>query len=980
MRSEVDTDYRGRQHGEFQNQTSYSEEEVEEQEEGEEGDDPLYQYPEETERNRFEDSYGYGDADAVTDEDEDMGNYDSENHITGTRSNGRYYEQSNSDLLLEPATGLRASNTVFPNSNGSFSASPKPSAYGKIAKSLYSRMGVPAIDETDELVLNTEKIITSLYHEGLVASENDYKFQQALTIIPEQLRKIWTEYDKRTAYHHSEEYIAAIGPGHGASNFAKANFLANLALQIYHPNVDDLESFEPKIKPLPQVILEWMDDSHNPYPAQVEEVQAHKPSPSHHPQFWDIVRNGLLRGQVVAVLNVLKTAGWKYAKVETDGMRHSSNQIGYTGLALANVEKVIGALTQVLSQCPAVHGDWNIRGSEWTLFRLRASTALDDLKNFAEGRNRDRDEFESDDFGNSAAAARSGNYSRTAKKAESQVPWEIYQNLLALYDLIVGESNAIIANATDWCEATMGLLVWWDEGKEDRRLALGRSRGSRRNPSKDLDSEIYLRKLRRSFDITTADSTDFAVNTNDEVEVSLASLLEGDNEALMGFLRGWSGPVSSAIAEVASLAGWLPPAEPQSLINMDLDQDDMELLGITSSPSKTDSIKDLTLITYARTLAKHGQFKAQGFLPRDGWELAIALLGRLDSVPRSEEMVGDFLQRFPLDSSSTVDRLWNLLNNIGMTRHAENTTELYANSLAEGSHRYGEALWYYALSHKTQKVKDVLDLLISFSLIQSTAYPPESELDDHLRRLISSPKSALLEISSMDVDAAELLQKMLSGYATLRKFYVLRDEEVQQPNGRKSKSGTITRKLEATSALLAVITSSDDNIRGGLYDEDRGAVVSVDFLLALLGEAMVLVNQSDFNLTVPQIDILLKAIEDLQAVGPRVYSACTEFLQTVVSSTPGLKGSSPADMLRKSTSNISGTSSFSLVGSSMAASQLKQSMSSSGVLVRGNIKRGWDWRQGISANTTGDDVLRILRLGLAKTLATAWLSEVDNKM
>lgn len=271
----------------------------------------------------------------------------------------------------------------------------------------------------------------------------------------------------------------------------------------------------------------------------------------------------------------------------------------------------------------------------------------------------------------------------------------------------------------------------------------------------------------------------------------------------------------------------------------------------------------------------------------------------------------------------------------------------------------------------------MLDLLISLSLVQSIAYPAEPELDDHLRRLISSPKNALTEMSRMDSEAAELLHKMLSGYATLRKFYDLRDEELMP--SKSPYKGSVARKEEAAAALLAVISSSDDNIRGGLYDEERGAVVSVDFLLALLGEAMVFVNQPGSSITVSQIDTLLKAIEDVQAVGLRVYGACSEFLQTVIASGQGLKGSSPTDMLRKSVSNVSGTSSFSLVGSSMLASQLKQSMSSSGVLVRGNIKRGWDWRRGISASMKAEDLLRILRHGLAKDLAKAWLVEVDNK-
>jgi len=284
------------------------------------------------------------------------------------------------------------------------------------------------------------------------------------------------------------------------------------------------------------------------------------------------------------------------------------------------------------------------------------------------------------------------------------------------------------------------------------------------------------------------------------------------------------------------------------------------------------------------------------------------------------------------------------------------------------------------LAHKNQKVKDVLDLLVSFSLIQSTSYPAEADMDDHLKNLVSSPRATLTEMSQMDLRAAQLLQKSLSGYATLRRFYDLRDEDILLP-GKKSQRSAYARKSEAANALMAVIISSDDNIRGGLYDEERDAVVSVDFLLALLGEAMVFVNQVDYTGTVSQIDILLKAIEDIQAVGPRVYSACTEFLQTVVASGQGLKGSAPSDMLRKTTSNLSGTSgSFSMVGSSMLASQLKQSMSSSGVMVKGNVKRGWDWRRGISASTSGDDLLRILRLGLAKDLAKAWLAEADNRM
>lgn len=966
--------------------SQYSEYPEEEEEEDMEQEEDPEEYSDEGDNSMQDDEeQGYEDeTEDMVDEDaehddEDMDDYQSE--FAASRMSARGYNQSRrSDLLLStPGALTRSRQGGMMDTDEPMSASKaggKVLKFQAIAKDLYNEMEVPPVDESDDLVLNTEITIARLYAEGIGATDEEDTLHEALNIIPGELIKLWEDYYKNTTPYNSEEYFSTIGPGPQASDFAKANFIASLALRIHHPPklTRTLGSFDHKVTPLPQILLGWMDEHHRPYVSQVEEIQTHRPSPANHPLFWDTIFNSLLRGKILAVINILKDAGWRHARNETDDLK-SQSQYGFSGVALSNIERVIHAVVEVLGQCPAVHGDWNIRSSDWQLFRLKIAQSLGALKTFAEGNSKDR---HADDFGESMGDS---TYGMRARKAESQVPWHIYQNLVTLYSLMIGDKSAIIETSQDWLEATVGLLVWWDESKDDRRLALGKSQTFRVN--KESDEESYIRKLRKSFNAVTNTSPDFQVNSADEVQVALASVFDGDNESVIGFLRGWSGPVSSAVAEVASLGGWLPRAEEKSLITMEgFEQEDFETLGLGTSSSKSEGVKDMTLTAYAGSLSQRGQLRSSSRpqIIREGWELAIAVLGRLDSTSRSEEMVGDFLGNFALESSNTVDKLWRLLNDLGMGRHAEDTAESYADYLAEGSHRYGEALWYYALAHKGQKVKDVLDLLISFSLIQSTAYPSEAELDDHLKNLISSPGTTLTEMSQMDLEAAELLKKSLSGYATLRRFYDIRDEEIAS-NSQKPRRGAYARKSEAANALMAVIISSDDNIRGGLYDEDRDAVVSVDFLLALLGEAMVFINQPDYTATVSQINILLKAIEDVQAVGPRVYSACTEFLQTVVASGQGLKGSSPTDMLRKTNSNISGTSgSFSMVGSSMLASQLKQSMSSSGVMVKGNVKRGWDWRRGISAGTSGEDLLRILRLGLAKDLAKAWVMEADNKM
>lgn len=129
-------------------------------------------------------------------------------------------------------------------------------------------------------------------------------------------------------------------------------------------------------------------------------------------------------------------------------------------------------------------------------------------------------------------------------------------------------------------------------------------------------------------------------------------------------------------------------------------------------------------------------------------------------------------------------------------------------------------------------------MLSSFCLVHSVAYPPPSELDDHLKAFIISPKASIDQIWHLDSEAAELLSTHLSGYATLRKFYELRDEEVNLKPGEKPAHRRNERRRAAAAALMALISSASASIRGGLYDPSDETVVQVDGLLALLGEAL----------------------------------------------------------------------------------------------------------------------------------------------
>lgn len=134
-------------------------------------------------------------------------------------------------------------------------------------------------------------------------------------------------------------------------------------------------------------------------------------------------------------------------------------------------------------------------------------------------------------------------------------------------------------------------------------------------------------------------------------------------------------------------------------------------------------------------------------------------------------------------------------------------------------------------------------MLVAHCLVKSIAYPPLDELDSSLKSLIKSPKQTLTKLSAVDSEAAQLLSDSLSGYATIRKFYDLRDEEVLLKEGENPAHRAMARKRAAANALMVIISSAASSIRGGLYDPEVETVVQVDVLLPLLGEALVFVNR-----------------------------------------------------------------------------------------------------------------------------------------
>ncbi|KAL4814592.1 hypothetical protein BDW67DRAFT_165703 [Aspergillus spinulosporus] len=871
----------------------------------------------------------------------------------------------------------------------------KNSTIPAIVRNFASRARKATVNEPFDFIIRTEDEISRMYEETRQAQYNDEYLQETIGKVCADLSTVW--------YNESESKASGtvIGPGDNAANSTKAGFLGALLLQLHHPPAATKSTGFPNAfglaapryafagrsatAPIPKVLLGWLN-TNKPLSEEITALKQVEPDPTASPNFWEIVIAAVLRGQLSEASQILRSADFNYAR---SALEDGLPQAGYRGVQLQNIQRCINKALQILEACPGVHNDnWDVRDAEWSLYRKRVHTAITDLEEFAEGEEQPApvpatgNTFQAINFGLGSNPFQGPSFTESARMAESRVPWTVYQNLRSVYRIILGDPAAIMNYAESWVEATIGLTVWWD-GEDDEEASPRAFVRRGQSPSNDP----YLRRLSLAFKHATSTEKDekgFRYNSLSGIEVGLAAVFEGDVAGVIELLQTWSLCVAAAVAEIASVGGWLETksnAKPPGLSDSDL-----MVLSYNQNDTPTGVSRDDVLSAYATGLFERPSIRNE-HEGREGWELALEVLSRLDDSQKMQKSVSELLDKLPLDTAEQMDKVVLLCSELGLNKEGRRVSERYGDLTVSNSEEYGLALVCYARAHNRRKVKSVVDLLISYSLVQSRAYPASSELDEQLRTLIREPKTCLSAIAHADEEAASILQFYFSGYATLRRFYETRDEAVGLPAGQKPRYKPLARRRAAAQALVAVISSAADSIYGGLYDPDRDSAIQVDGLLALLGEALPFVNQSSSILNPSQQFAILSAIEDLETVTPRVYAQCEECFRSTLleyyskqagkASESYVLPPSPRALLKKSVSSLTASSTFSIIGSDMLGARTRSSSGSaegSGVLVprdceKTPLVRAWDWRAGLAEDTKGEDVLRMLRLGLANGLS-----------
>ncbi|KAL8712062.1 MAG: hypothetical protein Q9225_007012, partial [Loekoesia sp. 1 TL-2023] len=683
----------------------------------------------------------------------------------------------------------------------------KDSAIPGIIQNISSNLGGAKLQETDHLILETEAWVEQIYQEEALPEGREKAVENILPLATAALCNLWRTRGVQIPMdvRMEDDVVIGIGPDENADPLQKATFVAPLLLQLHHPppitgkqvfassrsfrmsqSAAGLDSIQPpkRATPLPKIFHDWLEKHHNPYGSAITDLRIYHPNPTAHINYWDILFNMLLRGKVFDVVQTLRKSNFQYARTA----REDTGSDGYQGVMLKNIATMVNRMAVVFEQCPILReDDWNITGNDWSLFRKRVEQALADLTVFVEGNSEEQEravpELEAPNFGLRSTTSSLG---QSVREAERKIPSIIYENLKTLYGILLGKTAEIVSSAQDWVEATLGLTIWWDgEDDDDENLAtsLMQSRRSLRRSqirghrTVDLNpTAAYVRRLAAAFErVTDEDDPDlFQINSNNSVEVGLASVFEGNVEGVIGLLRCWSLPVSSAVVEIASLGGWFESsARPEKVAGFN--QSDLMVLSYGQQEQGLTS--DAILIDYADALFKRDPLKyLVSGRQIEGWEMSMQILSRLDDEELGIKKLRELLQQLPLTSDKRVDKLLRLCQGFGLDREASDVAERYADHFTNETDTYGNALIYYARAGRPKKVKNILDLLISLSLVESKAFPPSDSLDDNLRVLVERPKESLAALANLDPDAAQLIHVQLTGYASLRRFYDLRDE------------------------------------------------------------------------------------------------------------------------------------------------------------------------------------------------------------
>ncbi|KAI5288782.1 hypothetical protein KEM54_004873 [Ascosphaera aggregata] len=391
----------------------------------------------------------------------------------------------------------------------------------EVVRNLVADMPVAEINEPSSLIAKTEDAISRLY-ESL--SGNDITDEKAEDILSVAVNNLVTLWDKSLPQGKETKYLGSVGPGLRSSDFEKANFLASLLLPLCHPPVSKEEetsrdsytrrvpfqSFAHEVssdkkESIPKILLDWLNRHHPAHPEITGALRSVRPNPTASLDFWTTLNYLVLRADFSHAIALLEDADFSVAR---SALEDGYETAGYRGQQLQNVQKVVNTAVRNLRASPANGNNWDIKGMDWSIYRKQIQGAIGDLDGLVELRRYSP--------GTTRFSARLGlpnqqgtgvTFTHAARMADTQLPLTVYQRLKTMYSIILGDVEAVLENAQDWVEATIGLTCWWD-GEDDTECMQQQGLSSFTRLVDENPRGAYLRRFACAFATATTEASD----------------------------------------------------------------------------------------------------------------------------------------------------------------------------------------------------------------------------------------------------------------------------------------------------------------------------------------------------------------------------------------------------------------------------------------------------------------------------------------
>lgn len=615
--------------------------------------------------------------------------YDDEDMEDGEGESDDYHDDPRLHARMRDRNRTSQSSVSRNSLIGDFSrphvhAAAKQSRYDLLSLAKGLAQNTADLREPDEVILETERLLERL-HDSILALGPGQR-DSVLSEASQELLAAWQASSPSLPLGS----FPAVGRSAASTNLSDANRLASLLLGLHHPalvaqrgNYNALSLMHSRTDqrqytPIPRILIDWLNN-HGYIVPEVNMVLRERGGYSAHEHFWSAVLASTLRGKFADTLKLLKGADFSVA--ETSAIDNLGDS-GYRGDHLFNANQAVQTAIRLIEECPAVASDdWDVKGPDWSIFRRRVYLARNDLEEFAEGESQNRQsfgqQFQATNFGISQSQ-NSFNLSVASRKAESKVPWTVYENLSRLYSQLLGGEEEILGVAADWIEAVIALTAWWtgDEAEEsdggEGTFAASRRSLTRSQRVRTVDITPVKAYSQRLSDALAAvlhdEELGFSVKTTDRTEVGLACIFDDNIQGVLQILRSWSILAASAVGEVAASGDWLRRAD--GLLDQ-FDQEDLMVLSYNEEP-RIGISKDDLLVAYAAQLASRTAVDGHnGQTPQEGWELAVRALDRLDDQNIASDRIGDILHYLKLESPERVDKITQLCYNMGLSKHAQ---------------------------------------------------------------------------------------------------------------------------------------------------------------------------------------------------------------------------------------------------------------------------------------------------------------------